>query len=89
LDLVKGGRVCSIVDQTMDWPVASLTTSEILEVRDGEIVSGEVIFDPEPVRKAMVRATGRVRDAQLATGVDTAGCSEETRGLEPDRKWIG
>jgi SnoaL-like domain len=50
---VNGERVCSIVDWTMTWPVSSLTTTEILEVRDGEIVSGEVIFDPERIRKAM------------------------------------
>jgi hypothetical protein len=50
---VRGDRVCSIVDWTMTWPVSSLTTTEILEVRDGEIVSGEVIFDPERIRNAM------------------------------------
>jgi hypothetical protein len=50
---VKGDRVCSIVDWTMSWPVSSLTTTEILEVRHGEIVSGEVIFDPERIRNAM------------------------------------
>lgn len=52
---VKGNRVCSIVDWTMRWPVSSLTTTEILEVRDGEIVSGEVIFDPTRVRNAMAQ----------------------------------
>jgi hypothetical protein len=52
---VKGNRVCSIVDWTLNWPVSSLTTTEILEVRDGEIVSGEVIFDPERVRNAIAR----------------------------------
>jgi hypothetical protein len=30
--------------------------SEILEVRDGEIVGAEVIFEPERVRMAMVRS---------------------------------
>jgi hypothetical protein len=50
---VNGDRVCSIVDWTMTWPVSSLTTTEILEVRNGQIVSGEVIFDPERVRNAM------------------------------------
>jgi SnoaL-like domain len=43
---VNGDRVCSVVDWTMTWPVSSLTTTEILQVRNGEIVSGEVIFDP-------------------------------------------
>lgn len=52
---VNGNRVCSIVDWTMTWPVSSLTTTEILEVRNGEIVSGEVIFDPERIRNAMAQ----------------------------------
>jgi ketosteroid isomerase-like protein len=55
---VRGNRVCSIVDWTMSWPVAALTTTEILEVRDGEIVSGEVIFDPERIRNAMAQSQG-------------------------------
>jgi ketosteroid isomerase-like protein len=49
----NGNRVCSIVDWTMSGPVSALTTTEILEVRNGEIVSGEVIFDPERIRNAM------------------------------------
>jgi hypothetical protein len=56
---VNGNRVCSIVDWIMTWPVTSLTTTEILEVRDGEIVSGEVIFDPERVRTAMAKGQPR------------------------------
>jgi hypothetical protein len=51
----SGGRVCSIVDWELTWPVSSLTTTEIIEVRHGEIVSGEVIFDPERIRNAMAR----------------------------------
>jgi SnoaL-like domain len=50
---VNGSRVCSIVDWELSGPVSSLTTTEILEVRDGEIVSGEVIFDPETIRNAL------------------------------------
>jgi SnoaL-like domain len=56
---MNGNRVCSIVDWTMTWPVSSLTTTEILEVRDGQIVSGEVIFDPERVRTAMTQTQRR------------------------------
>jgi hypothetical protein len=52
---VNNNRVCSIVDWSMTWPVSSLTTTEILEVRNGEIVSGEVIFDPERIRNAMTQ----------------------------------
>jgi hypothetical protein len=50
---VNGSRVCSIVDWELSGPVSSLTTTEILEVRDGKIVSGEVIFDPERIRNAL------------------------------------
>jgi hypothetical protein len=53
---MNGNRVCSIVDWTMRWPVSSLTTTEILEVRNGEIVSGEVIFDPERIRNAIAQS---------------------------------
>jgi hypothetical protein len=56
---VNGNRVCSIVDWTVPWPVASLTTTEILEVRNGEIVSGQVIFDPERIRNAMTQTQRR------------------------------
>jgi SnoaL-like domain len=48
-------RVCSIVDWQLSGPVSSLTTTEILEVRDGHIVSGEVIFDPETIRAAIAQ----------------------------------
>jgi hypothetical protein len=34
---LRGARVCSIVDWELTWPIASLTTTEIIEVRDGEI----------------------------------------------------
>lgn len=50
---VNGNRVCSIVDWTMSGPGSALTTTEILEVRNGEIVSGEVFFDPERIWNAM------------------------------------
>jgi hypothetical protein len=46
-----GNRVCSIVDWQLAGPVSSLTTTEILEVRDDQIVSGEVIFDPQTIRQ--------------------------------------
>jgi ketosteroid isomerase-like protein len=55
---VKGDRVCSIVDWELGEPIDSLTTTEIIEVRDGEIVSGEVIFDPERIRNAMAQQAG-------------------------------
>jgi ketosteroid isomerase-like protein len=53
---VNGNRVCSIVDWEMALPVAPMTSAEILDVRDGEIVSGELIYDAEELRKAMAAA---------------------------------
>jgi ketosteroid isomerase-like protein len=50
---VSGNRVCSIIDWEMALPVAPMTSAEILEVRDGEIVSGELIYDAEELRAAM------------------------------------
>jgi ketosteroid isomerase-like protein len=49
---VNGNRVCSIVDWELTGQVSSLATTEIIEVRDGEIVSGEVIFDPTRIQNA-------------------------------------
>src|SRR5919106_5309648 len=44
---VDGDRVCSIVDWEMSLPVAPMTAAEILEVQDGRIVRGELIYDAE------------------------------------------
>jgi ketosteroid isomerase-like protein len=53
---VDGGRVCSIVDWEMSLPVAPMTSAEILEVEDGRIVRGELIYDAEELRSAMAQA---------------------------------
>jgi ketosteroid isomerase-like protein len=53
---VDGARVCSIVDWEMDLPVAPMTAAEILEVADGRIVRGELIYDAEELRGAMAQA---------------------------------
>jgi hypothetical protein len=51
--------VCSIVDWTMAPLPGTLTAAEVLEIRDGTIVRGELIYDAEELRKAMrQRATG-------------------------------
>ncbi len=54
---VDGNRVCSIIDWEMDLPVAPMTSAEILEVEDGQIVRGELIYDAQELRAAM--AAGR------------------------------
>lgn len=45
--------VCSIVDWEMDPLPGTLTAAEILRVSGGQIVSGELIYDAEDLRKAM------------------------------------
>jgi len=53
---VDGDTVCSIIDWEMALPVSAMTSAEILEVRDGTIVRGELIYDAQELRAAM--ATG-------------------------------
>jgi hypothetical protein len=38
--------------------VGRVTSAEVLEVRDGVIVRGELIYDAEPLRRAMAQAAG-------------------------------
>ncbi len=51
-----GNRVCSIIDWEMDLPVAPMTSAEILDVEDGKIVRGELIYDAQELRAAMTQA---------------------------------
>lgn len=49
-----GSTVCSIIDwQLAMLPGEELTSAEILEVEDGQIVRGELIYDADSLRKAM------------------------------------
>jgi hypothetical protein len=51
---VDGNTVCSIIDWKMAIPgLGTLTSAELLEVVDGEIVRGELIYDAEAPRHAM------------------------------------
>jgi SnoaL-like domain len=51
---VDGNTVCSIVDWEMAMPgVGRMTAAELLEVVDGVIVRGELIYDAEALRRAM------------------------------------
>ena len=50
---VDGDTVCSIIDWEMALPVAPMTSAEILQVRDGLIVRGELIYDAQELRAAM------------------------------------
>ncbi len=52
-----GNRVCSIIDWEMSLPVAPMTSAELLEVENGQIVSGELIYDAQELRVAMAAAS--------------------------------
>jgi len=54
---IDGSRVCSIVDWEMALPVPPMTSAEILEVENGRIVRGELIYDAEPLRAAIAQQT--------------------------------
>jgi hypothetical protein len=49
----EGHLVCSIVDWEMAPVDGVMTAAEILEIRGGRIVRGELIYDAEDLRKAM------------------------------------
>jgi ketosteroid isomerase-like protein len=54
-----GNTVCSIIDWEMAIPgLGRMTAAELLEVVDGEIVRGELIYDAEALRQAMAQSTG-------------------------------
>jgi hypothetical protein len=53
-----GDLVCSVVDWEMAMVDGVLTAAEVLEVHDGVIVRGELIYDAEELRKAMRAASG-------------------------------
>ena len=51
---VDGNTVCSIVDWEMAMPgLGRMTAAELLEVKDGVIVRGELIYDAEALRRVM------------------------------------
>ena len=52
-----GNRVCSIIDWEMNLPVAPMTSAELLEVENGQIVRGELIYDAQELRAAMAAAS--------------------------------
>lgn len=37
----------------MALPIPTMTSAELLEIRDGKIVRGENLYDAEPMRRAM------------------------------------
>ena len=54
---VDGNTVCSIIDWEMAMPgIGRMTSAELLEVEDGTIVRGELIYDAEALRRAMAES---------------------------------
>jgi hypothetical protein len=55
---VDGNTVCSIIDWETAVPgVGRMTSAELLEVENGVILRGELIYDAEPLRRAMAQAS--------------------------------
>jgi len=67
-----GDLVCSVVDWEMDPLPGVLTAAEILHLRDGEIIRGELIYDAEDLRRALAPA------AQHRTNMIEINASPET-----------
>jgi ketosteroid isomerase-like protein len=54
---VDGNTVCSIIDWEMAMPgLGVMTSAELLEVADGKIVRGELIYDAEALRRVMAQS---------------------------------
>jgi hypothetical protein len=52
-----GNTICSIIDWEMALPgVGRMTSAELLEVVDGVIVTGELIYDAEALRRVMAQS---------------------------------
>lgn len=51
---VDGNSVCSVIDWEMAIPgLGRMTSAELLEVENGVITRGELIYDAEALRRAM------------------------------------
>jgi limonene-1,2-epoxide hydrolase len=52
--VADGPRVWSIIDWTMNLPgTGPLSSAEVLEIVDGQIVRGDLFYDAEDLRRAM------------------------------------
>jgi hypothetical protein len=54
---IDGNSVCSIIDWEMAMAgLGRMTSAELLEVVDGVIVRGELIYDAEALRRVMAQS---------------------------------
>jgi uncharacterized protein (TIGR03086 family) len=81
-----GDLVCSVIDWEMAMLPGMLTAAEILQVRDGTIVRGELIYDAEELRRAMapkpitdLLERGLADTADLFEAIDAAGWAAPSR----------
>lgn len=51
--------VCSVIDWEMDPVPGMMTSAEVLRIRDGKIVRGELIYDAEQLRRAMAETAAQ------------------------------
>ena len=82
---VDGNVICSIIDWEMAMPgVGRMTSAELLEVVDGQIVRGELIYDAEDLRRAMAAANSGGRSSVNAAEPEAAAQLREraSRGDE-------
>lgn len=54
-----GDLVCSVIDWEMDPVPGMMTSAEVLTIRGGQIVRGELIYDGEQLRRAMAESAAR------------------------------
>jgi hypothetical protein len=55
---LDGTTVCSIIDWEMAIPgLGRMTSAELLEVENGVIVRGELIYDAEALRRVMAQSS--------------------------------
>jgi hypothetical protein len=55
---VDGNTICSIIDWEMAMPgLGRMTSAELLEVENGVIVRGELIYDAEALRRVIAQSS--------------------------------
>ncbi len=84
-----GDLVCSIVDLEMDPLPGTLTAAEVLHIRDGEIVQGELIYDAEDLRRAMATMAGQTDRTGLVDLLRRGyAATADLIGQIPADKWV-
>ena len=57
-----GDLVCSVIDWEMAPVEGMMTAAEVLHIRDGRIVRGELVYDAEQLRRAMAAGARATAD---------------------------